>query len=179
MAKCSWCGKEEENLKVAKDSYGKVYKVCGRCAAMSKKHKCIKCGKSSDIIIKGLCTNCYQVIAMNRQLNGNEDKTIGFSSEMSQEEFEKWVTMGKSMSPEEIRSNIELKKMWILLKLNLAGIKENDEIHKYFGKAMKMIDRSTEKLIGNKCKLVISNNGSEIDSTKIIDNEEDLYIVSI
>jgi len=177
MDKCSWCGEETEKVKVVKDSYSKLYKVCPKCAKKSKSHKCIKCGVTSNIIMQGYCPNCYQLKVMSSQMQSAGINSI--AGDMSEEQFEKWITSGKSMSLEEINKNPELKKMWVILKLQLAGIKENKDVQNYFGKAIKMVDRSTEKLMGVKCKFIISNNGAGIDKANIIDSEEDLYIVHI
>lgn len=184
MGKCQWCSKDTEATAIVQDSYGNKYKVCKSCFKHSKEHKCIKCNKSSKIIVRGLCSNCYQLVAMKmqRDLDGN---TIdeGFNIEsMNPEEYERWMTMGKSMSPDEIRSNKELQKMWTMLKFKLAGITDATVIQDNFENVLKIIDRSAEKLIGNKCKLAVADSKDKLnkeEQQKIIDSEGKVYIISI
>lgn len=187
MSKCEWCGKIAE-LEQYKDAIGDVHKVCKSCKTKVDNHKCRKCGTLVDpnMMIDGLCTNCIQV-KMRDKSRKREEARLGvdsepFTSEMrlTDEDYEKWLTFEPSYSPKDMKESKELRRLWILVKLNAAGIYDNQLISKNFTNIEMLLDRNFSKLVNNKCKITIDRNSETrkvIRNSEIIDYEDSVYIL--
>lgn len=177
MQICEACKKEvEEQLQLVTDSYDNKMHVCKQCADKIKNNICIICGEKGALK-RGMCPRCVQ-LKMVTEIEDTDEE----NGTMTPEQFETWITQGrKNVNIDAMRKNTNVRKMWILIKLKVAGISNENtkNIGEYYKKAEKMLERSDSKLLGTKCKLVISSNGSDIDTSSIIDKEDDLYIVRI
>lgn len=96
----------------------------------------------------------------------------GYSdTEMSDKEFEEWLTLGNTFNSDEARSSSELQKLLMLTKL----AKENEsKLYEHMDVAFKLVKTNIDKLIGKNFNIGLMNehlNGTPIDidaETKII-----------
>lgn len=183
MNKCEWCGKTAEKLNSITDEYGDIYHICDKCNTANTNHECIKCGSLITFGIKGMCTTCYQV-KMNSMEKRKEEALSGVVEtdglEFTDNEYEQWLTMGRTFTPNDIKKSRELRRIWIIVKLSAAGITDTNLISENFSDIEKVLDRSFSKLINNKCKLLLSTNAESRKAIKkgnIIDNEHLVYIL--
>jgi hypothetical protein len=190
MNKCEWCGKTTDSLNSVTDAYGDIYHICNKCNEKNKSHECIKCGSLTEFSIKGLCTNCYQAVLHKKEVRKEEALSgvgdVDFSNSASSEleftdaDYERWVTMGKAYSPNDIKKSVELRRIWIIVKLNAAGVKDNKVIEDNFANIETLLNRSFSKLINNKCTLIIATtpeNKRKIKTGEVIDYEKEVYIL--
>lgn len=196
MAKCEWCGKITDNLNKHKDALDMEHSICDSCLDTVNNCECRKCGATVDpqFMINGLCINCAQV-ETNLRSKKKEEVRLGVSAEnisaimsdvqFTDQDYEKWVTLGNTFSPNDLGIK-ELRRLWIIVKLNATGIYDNNVISKNFAAIETLLDRNLSKLINNKCKIVIGDTAesrkvvrqlqSEYD---IIDNEDAVYIFKV
>lgn len=192
MAKCEWCNKNVNSLNVITDSFGEVQNVCDSCKESHSANECIVCGSVTDMILKGRCMNCYQAIlhtkakkkeeALNGVMGTDEySASISSELELTEEDYERWLTMGNTVSPKDIKEDVRLRRMWIIVKLSTAGI-DMDLINEYAPIVEELLETCFSKLIRNKCRIVIANNSETkklVKSGTIIDYKDDVYILKL
>ena len=176
---CDYCNKESEKLNVIKDTYtGGIFSVCNECEEKVKNNICIVCGRKADILIKGKCNTCYQT----HDISNHSNPEIAFE-DMTEEEFEQWVVeTGKAHSGDDI--SIEKLRLWIMVKLKVAGILDNKLINKYFKDCENLVLDNADKLQGLMCWLVIVNGDKNIEYymnksgyNRVLCNTENVYII--
>lgn len=190
MATCEWCKKTAKNPNVVSDSFGDTSNVCDECKASIDNHECIKCGTVTDLLLKGRCMNCYQVILQSKAkkkeevLTGmigadDEDNVFASDVEFTDKEYEQWLTMGNTVSPSDIKGDIRLRRLWIIVKLSATGL-DAGLINEYIEDVEKLLDVCFSKLINNKCRIIIANtpeNKKKVKSGEIIEYLNDVYIL--
>jgi hypothetical protein len=140
-------------------------------------------------MIDGLCTNCIQVnirekskkqeevrLGVDRQLLDNITSDLTFTDA----DYEKWITLGKSFSSDSMRDSKELRRIWIMVKFNAAGIYDNNVIADNFKDIEALLDRNFSKLINNTCRILIGNTGEArriVKNSTVIDYENEVYIL--
>lgn len=191
MAKCEWCGRSTSELKMHTDAIGDVYNICDKCDLVANTFRCRKCNNivDSSLMIKGLCTTCVQVDMHNKSKKREEirmgvdmDMSEPLSSglELSDEDYERWMTMDRTYTPEDLKKSKELRYIWIMVKLNSVGEYDNEVIKNNFNDIEELLDRNFSKLIGNKCRVIIGNNSENrkiIRSSEVIDYLNQSYIL--
>lgn len=191
MGKCEWCNKEDE-LQSYTDAIGKTYNICNNCyTKVVENYTCRKCGNMVDpmLIINGLCTNCVQLDMQNKSRKQEEVRmgvdrnmlgTIISDVEFTDDEYERWMTMGSTYSSTDMKNNKTLRRLWIMVKLNSAGIYNEKIISDNFKYIETILDRNLSKLVNNKCKIIIGETSEArkiIRSSEVIDFEESVYII--
>ena len=191
MSKCEWCGKEQGILNQYTDAIGETHSICKDC--LSKVNDCIcrKCGTPTDseMMINGLCTNCVQADMMEKSKKREEismglldiDGECSADTEMSEADYDTWVTSRPIYGPKDLAKSLIARKMWIMVKLNASGIYDEKTIGDYYKDIETLLDRCLSKLIGNKCQLVIGNNAErrrQIREGNVIDFENEVYILA-
>lgn len=203
MFKCEWCGRNVKPLETIRDMLGETSNICLNCKRSNDAHECIRCGNVSDMLFKGKCMSCVQVENYKKQMRQNE-VALGISSmedfsdtsriesemahksgycaelDISDEEYDNWLTMGKTVSPKDIKGDPQLRRIWLIVKLNAAGLPLS-AINNYIEDLENLLEVCFMKLINHKCKVVIANsteNKKIIKSSNIIDYKNDVYIVS-
>lgn len=199
MAKCEWCGRTVETLEVVTDSMGDIANVCPSCKKSNDEHECIKCGNISDLLFKGKCMNCVQVDNYKKQVRQDEvamgvydmDDSSAIDEEMtkasqycadldlSDEEYEHWTTMGSVVSPKDIKKDAQLRRVWLIVKLNAAGLPLS-AINDYIEDLENLLDTCFMKLINRKCRVVIANtpeNRKIVKSANVIDYKNEVFII--
>lgn len=202
MAKCNWCGRNVKALDVVTDSLGEVSNICPSCKKSHDAHECIRCGNVSDLLFKGKCMNCVQVDNYKKQMKQDE-VALGVSSmddieednqidtemakksnycadlDLSDEEYDNWMTMGNTVSPKDIKGDPQLRRVWLIVKLNAAGLPLS-AINDYIEDLEKLLDTCFMKLINRKCRIIIANSSENrklIKSSVVIDYRNDVFIV--
>ena len=142
-----------------------------------------------DINIQGKCETCYQLEMVERQKRQSEVQQglVDFDDEVNERQvkitesdFQKWLTMSNTFKPSDLARSIELKRLWIFVKLRLAGIYDNDVINENMGDLEILLNRCFSKLVGNKCRLFIVSTSRDMQRIKrdeIIDFEGNSYIL--
>ena len=191
MTKCEWCGKKVKSLNVVNDAFeDTVSNICDDCKKKLEAHECIKCGSKQGIIIRGMCTKCYQSVMYEKQVKKEEvlsglssvdDEGITSSSmEFTDDEYEKWMSMGKTYSHKDIKESAELRRIWIMVKLAAVGITDKDVIDSHIEIIEELIDRCFSKLVNNKCRLIIvqdSETRKIARRAEVIDYIDDVFIL--
>lgn len=191
MAKCEWCGKNTEELKMHTDAIGDVYNICNNCEQVANTFRCRKCNSlvDSTLMIKGLCTTCIQVDMHNKSKRREEIRMgvdrdmvepLASALELSDEDYEKWLTMDNTYTPDDLKRSKELRYIWIMVKLNSVGEYDNEVIKENFNDIEELLNRNFSKLIGNKCKVIIGNNSDNrkiIRGSEVIDYVNQSYIL--
>jgi len=190
MKTCQWCGKITDDLKEYTDALDNTYQVCAECFQGTEDCICRKCGSTVDpsFMINGLCTNCIQA-DMKLKSKRQEEARMGIDTdltnvlssdlELTDKDYEKWMTMGKAFSPDNMKS-VELRRLWIMVKLNATGIYDNEIISKNFTDIEVLLDRSFSKLVNNKCKILIGSTAETrklVRESTVIDYEKEVYII--
>lgn len=189
MHKCEWCGRTVELVQY-KDAIGEVHNICKSCKTKVDSCKCRKCGTIVDpnMMIDGLCTNCIQV-KMRDKSRKREEAMMGVDSDpflearelqMTNEDYERWLTFDSTYSPKDMKESRELRRLWILVKLNAVGIYDNELISNNFVNIELLLNRNFSKLVNNKCKIVIDNSSEVrkvIRNSDVIDYEYKVYIL--
>ena len=192
MARCEWCGKATEEREIYTDAIGENHSICASCKETVDDCTCRKCGSTVDphLMINGLCTNCIQLELKNKskkreevQMGVDSDVISDLTSEIefTDEEYEKWLTWGHAFSPENMNVK-ELRRMWIMVKLNAAGVYDNSVISKNFPDIELLLDRNFSKLVKQKCRILIGNSGETrriVRESKVIDYENEVYILAV
>lgn len=152
---------------------------------MAAKITCTRCKKQVEplLMTNGVCLDCMQLLMKEKSKIQEELKTGVDSSlineltsdvEFDDNAFNHWLTFGQgNYSSPELNNNKELKRIWVMVKLNAAGITEQ----KYIRKLEKLFDKNFEMLKNVPCRIIVANNESEVDLSKVIDRDENLYIV--
>ena len=177
MQKCEWCGKKTEDIIEYTDALGDRHLVCKECYKSVEDCECRKCGETVDssMMINGLCMNCVQADIMVKSKK-REEARMGVDSDildtMSEEvsitksDYEKWMTMGKTFSSKDMQKSKELRRIWIMVKLNATGVYDTTVISKHIGDIEKILDRNLSKLVGNKCRVLIANNAEKSEGKR-------------
>lgn len=192
MSKCEWCGRLVDELHIHTDAIGDNHSICNNCLQDVEDCVCRKCGNPVDpsLMINGLCTTCIQAdmkIKSKRREEVRMGVDVGMYDcitsdvEFTEDEYERWLTMGKTFSPEDM-SIKELRNLWIMVKLNAAGIYDREVVAKNFSNIEALLDRNFSKLIHNKCRIVIGNTADTrriVRSSRVIDYENEVYILAV
>jgi hypothetical protein len=99
---------------------------------------------------------------------------------LTNDDYDRWMTMGKAFTPNDMKNSRELRRLWIMVKFNAAGVYDNETITKNLADVETLLDRNFSKLIGNKCRLLIANDAEkrrEVRQNKVIDYENETYIL--
>lgn len=189
--KCEWCGKNESSLEVYTDAIGENHSICDDCMKLVNDCECRKCGAPTDpnMMINGLCTTCVQLYFREKSKK-KEEARMGMDMELlnslteevtlTDKDYESWLTLDKTFSPDDMRNSKELRRIWIMVKFNAAGIYEGDTISKNLPDIEELLDRNFSKLIGNKCRLLIGDTADArkvIRQSTVIDYENEVYIL--
>ena len=190
MAKCSWCGKVTTQPQMIDGADGS-YKVCTACAEKFKNNQCRKCGSvvSADLLIQGMCMTCFQ-LQLNEKAKRQEEIASGVDRDaidiiksevvFTDEDYEQWLTMGRAFSPDDMQNSRELRRLWILVKLNASGVYDGNVISDNIADIETLLDRNLQKLINRKCRIVVASNSKlrrEVLQETIIDYEGQVYIL--
>lgn len=189
MAKCEWCHKNVDDLVNYTDAIGDMHMVCPSCYKTVEDCECRKCGSPVDpaMMINGLCNNCVQVELMKKSKR-REEARIGMdratldaiSSEikLSDSDYEQWLTLGKTFSSSDMNIQ-ELRRMWIMVKFNAAGIYDFNTIADNYESIERILDRNFSKLLGNRCRIMIASTAEQrrvVRQQEIIDYDKEVYI---
>lgn len=191
MGKCEWCGKQVGELLNYTDALGDVHFICKDCMKSVDGCECRKCSATVDtsMMINGLCTNCIQAELMVKSKKREEarigvDKgfidTVSSELTLTDQDYERWMTLGKSFSPADMKNSRELRRMWVMVKFNAAGIYDGETISKHSPDIEKLLDRNFSKLVGNKCRILIANTAETrkiVRQYEVIDYENEAYIL--
>ena len=191
MIKCDWCGKKTDKLEIYEDAFNTPYSICDKCFEKVNNNICRKCGKVTDpmMIIDGCCTACAQLSINEKRkkkeeaLNGvgfTEIDDVNAGAVMTEKDFDEWQQMGNCFSFEDMQKSVELRYIWIMVKLSALGIYDNEVISNNFEDIQKLLDRNMIKLRGNKCRLIIafdSRTRKIVKEGNIIDSEGIVYIL--
>lgn len=200
MGKCDWCGHESDNLIKHMDAIGDAYNICEEC---NKKVvlgcACRKCGNVGDpsMMVNGLCVSCVQVEMVNKSKK-QEDARRGLGLdviheiyerqggevELTDEDYEQWMTFRvRPSAPKlDIMKSMELKRLWILIKLNATGVYDTDVIADNFKNIEALLDRNFTKLIGNRCRIIIADTPEMrkvVRESEVIDYNDKVYIIKM
>ena len=191
---CDFCGASKENLFPYRDAIGSNYNICEDCKDKVDSCVCRKCGSIVDpsFMIKGLCTNCIQADIHESSKRKEEarlgvsiepdDSIIASDIEFSDEDYENWLTMGNTFTPSDMKSSVELRWIWILVKLNAAGVYDNKVILENFPDIEELLDRSFTRLLNNKCRILIGNTPElrqKVRESTVIDYKNQVYILKV
>ena len=191
VSRCKWCGKITNELTLYRDAIGEEHNICSSCLENAENNKCRKCGVITDslLILDGLCTTCVQV-KINEQSRRKEEARMGVDRELTDsiiseleltdEDYEQWLTMGKTFSDSDMANSVELKRIWIMVKLNASGIYDNDVIGDNIEDIESLLDRNFSKLVRRKCKLLIALTPQDrqlIRESNVVDYENKVYIL--
>lgn len=191
MSKCEWCGKVTDNLESYTDAIGESHSICASCKQSVDNCECRKCGTMSDpnMMIDGLCTNCIQANLKMKSKKKEEvrmgvdrDLLSSITSDMTftDADYEAWLTMGKTFSPDNMKDSKELRRIWIMVKFNAAGIYDGKIISENFADIETLLDRNFSKLVNNTCRILIGNTGEArkiVRNSTVIDYENEVYIL--
>jgi hypothetical protein len=103
-------------------------------------------------------------------------------TELSEDDFQMWLTLGKSYSPQDMARSQELKRIWIMVKLGTAGISNVDNMSEYIDCMEVLLDRNFSKLVGTRCNIIVAKDSEgrrQVRQSEIIDYEKDVYIVHV
>ena len=190
VSKCIWCSKITQELTPYKDAIGETHYICSKCLENVENNKCRKCGTITDslMMIDGLCTTCVQ-LKINEQSRRKEEARMGVDREISDglaqleltdEDYEQWLTMGNTFNNSDMSKSTELKRIWIMVKLNASGIYDNDIIIEHIEDIENLLDRNFSKLVKRKCKLLIAitpQDRQTIRESNVLDYENKVYIL--
>ena len=191
MNKCEWCGKVSDSLEIYTDAIGDNHSICSNCKKSVDECECRKCGTITDpnMMIDGLCTNCIQASIKEKSKRKEEVRlgvdrglldTITSDLTFTDADYEKWLTFGKSFSSDNMKNSKELRRIWIMVKFNAAGIYDNKVISENFSDIEVLLDRNFSKLINNTCKILIGNTGEArriVRNSEVIDYENEVFIL--
>lgn len=190
MAKCSWCGRVTAKLQVVEGVDGST-KVCAACAEKFNNNLCRKCGAPTSTVemINGLCLSCFQ-LQLNEKAKRQEEIAVGVDKEaldiiksevvFTDEDYEQWLTMGKAFSPDDMQNSRELRRLWILVKLNASGVYDGNVISDNLADIETLLDRNLQKLINRRCRIVVADTAKlrrEVVQEPVIDYEGQVYIL--
>lgn len=189
--RCKWCDKVTDNLLDYTDAIGESHKICKTCKTSVDNCECRKCGTVTDpsMMIDGLCTNCIQV-KLREKSKKQEEARLGVSSELMEnltsdleftdDDYERWLLFGNAFSPKDMKKSKELKRLWIMVKLNGAGIFDTNLLKQYFPDVETLLDRNFSKLVNNRCRILIGNTPQArkvVRTSEVIDYENEVYIL--
>lgn len=191
--KCEWCGSRTNDTVEYIDALGDKHMICKSCQKTVDNCECRKCGDTVDtsMMINGLCMNCIQAEMLSKSKKKEEARlgvdsdimdTMSSDIELTESDYERWMTMGKAFSPSDMQSSKELRRIWIMVKFNATGVYEPETISKHIDDIEKILDRNLSKLVGNKCKVVIANNAEMrklVRQKEVIDYEREIYIFKV
>lgn len=190
MEICSWCKKETDKAEEY-SKFGINYKLCPKCVESVNKSECIKCHSkiSNDTTINGLCNSCF-IESQVDKLKEEEEIVLGLGTselthtpvEMTEEDVENWLTLRNkhSYGPSDLLKYRELKRLWILVKLNAVGIYDDNIINSNMEDIEELVDYNIRNLLYKKCRIIICNTKEDrqlVKSSKIICNKNRIYII--
>lgn len=194
MNSCDWCERQVSELNTYTDAIGDTHNICSKCYEHVKNCTCRKCNNVTDpnMLIDGLCTTCVQV-KMAEKSRRQEEIRMGVDRELlstlnrditfTKQDYERWLTFGQgNFTPEQLKNSRELKRLWILVKLNAAGIYDNEVISSHMKGIERLLDTNLSKLINNACRILIGNTAETrkiVRESEVIDYEDDIYILKV
>jgi hypothetical protein len=113
-------------------------------------------------------------------LSADAARSVMSDVEMTEKDFEDWMMMSKAFSPKDLKESVELRRIWIMVKLMTAGIKDQDVINDNIVDIETLLDRCFSKIINNKCKLIIAydkDTRSLVKKSEVIDYLNQVYII--
>ena len=189
--KCDWCNKGTDEL-FDFSNFGVVSHICKECNDSIQKSECRKCHTKISMVtaINGMCNNCFidnQVDELKEQeeimlgLGTNEFTDTGV--ELSERDVENWLTLRTSRSsfgPADLLKYKQLKKLWIIVKLNAVGIYDDEVINSNMQDIEELVDYNIRNLMNKKCRIIICNTKEDrqtIKESNIICNKGKVYII--
>ena len=192
--KCEWCGRRStEKNKIYEDFWGERSNICILCTESIENNKCRKCGSTisdSSQVRDGLCINCTYEEMKTRNIKRQQvidgvdleiTRSLFADVEFTEEDYERWVTGGRQDFSSKDLDNSEIRKLWSLLKLNAAGIYDDEEIGRYMEDVEELLIANMQKLIGRKCTVVVAKDSQgrrKVRAGNIIDSKNDVFILS-
>jgi hypothetical protein len=190
MGRCDWCNSKVDTLEEYTDAIGSIRYICKACRETVDRCECRKCGATTDplIMVDGLCTTCIQA-KLHESAKKKEEVRLGVDpeltdvesgTELTEDDFQKWLTLGKAYSPQDMAKSQELKRIWIMVKLGTAGISNADDMSEYIDCMETLLDRNFSKLVGNRCNIIVAKDSEgrrKVRQSEIIDYEKEVYIV--
>ncbi len=96
------------------------------------------------------------------ELNENiENEEIDLIDEMSDEEFDGWMTIGKEFSDDSSRNDDTMQKMLIMTKISQAHL-DKSIIDNNIGIITDLIKENMQSLVGKHFKIVYIDNDAEL-----------------
>lgn len=189
MKSCAWCGKLTNDLITYKGD-----KVCKKCHSSVTSSKCRKCGElfPEENMFRGLCISCLQVEEVERAKR-REEALVGIDvntfdsgeTSFTEADFERWMTYDpdhRGFTPKDFKESMFLRRLWIMTKLNAAGIVDEAVINRSMADIEELIESNFSKLINNKCRFFIFNSMSDrrkAAGMKCIAHKNKVYIMSV
>lgn len=195
MGRCEWCNGEFNSLIEYIDAIGENHSICEKCNHdYVEGCECRKCGDTVDpmIMINGLCSKCVQADIMKRSKKREEAMmSMGIDTltkigrkaagiEFTNDDYEQWLVFGSTYKEGDIMRSVELKRIWIMVKLNATGVYEPSLIADNYKDIEALLDRNFTKLVGNKCKIILANTPESrklVREGEVIDYENITYIL--
>ena len=140
--------------------------------------------------INGMCNNCFidnQVDELKEQeeimlgLGTNEFTDTGV--ELSERDVENWLTLRtskNSFGPADLLKYKQLKKLWIIVKLNAIGIYDDEIINSNMQDIEELVDYNIRNLMNKSSRIIICNTKEDrqtIKESNIICNKGKVYII--
>ena len=178
MVHCKWCNKEKEILRIIQIDEDNVA-ICPECAEEFEKGQCRHCGKKSEFMYLGLCTDCVQIELAAREEQEENDLIV---EEMVQHN----TKMTKKKSPDEVRSYLippSLPDEYVLMAKISDKLKENDYtedlIEANKDTITKLAMQYKSEIKENKYEVVIKRTAADIRGKNIIDCDGNVFIFSV
>lgn len=163
--KCDWCNQISDKLIKYKGN-----NICEHCNSLVTSSHCRKCGRDfpEEFMINGMCLDCVQVEAMHEECEREddeedfigEDDVLNDQLTLSEKQLEQ-VYLERSgdtgYSPKDFLESKYLRKLWILTKLTLSGITNEQVLHDNIKDVEALVDENKQKIIGKYCKFIIIN----------------------
>lgn len=189
--KCDWCNKGTDEL-FDFNNFGVISHICKECNDSVQKSECRICHIKISMVtaINGMCNNCFidnQVDELKEQeeimlgLGTNEFTDTGV--ELSERDVENWLTLRtskNSFGPADLLKYKQLKKLWIIVKLNAVGIYDDEIINSNMQDIEELVDYNIRNLMNKKCRIIICNTKEDrqtIKESNIICNKGKVYII--
>lgn len=187
MKRCDWCGKISNTLFSYESILGGDVEICENCNDTSRRYECRKCGTIVDpsTLVDGMCLNCVQIeynkrTKMREELRAGVSDIVASDTEISEEDYDRWMTLGHTFTSNDLKNDAVLRKLWIIVKFNCAGIYDNKIIDDNYCDIEELLDRNLSNLIGKKCKIVIADTPESrklIKQSDVIDYKNKTYII--
>lgn len=189
MKVCAWCGSFVDEL----FNYSGA-DICKSCKESVEHSVCRKCGETypEELMMKGLCLNCMQIESA-KQNKRRDEAMLGLGGgmdvsgasgelEMTDEDYEKWMLLGdKTITPAMLKRDMTARRIWIMVKLNAAGIYDDEIINKNMADIEELLDENFSKIIKNKCRFVVltsMRDRSKLGNDTCIAHKNNVFILA-